>query len=57
MRSETAAPRIHIGTVEVRSSAPPPAPVQTPAAAHTAPRTDAAPISRAYAWRFGLVQG
>jgi hypothetical protein len=49
-----AAPRIHIGTVEVRSTAPAP----TPTPAHTAaPRSDAAPIARAYAWRFGLVQG
>jgi len=46
----SAAPRIHIGTVEVRSAAPP------PAAARPAPPA-AAPISRAYAWRFGLVQG
>ena len=48
------APRIHIGTVEVRSAAPP-APARP--AARVLPRTDAAPISRGYAWRFGLVQG
>jgi hypothetical protein len=54
---EAAAPRIHIGTVEVRSAAPPPTPVPPPAAAPAAPRADAGPIARAYAWRFGLVQG
>jgi hypothetical protein len=48
------APRIHIGTVEVRSAAPPPAPTPPTAAA---PRMDATPISRGYAWRFGLIQG
>jgi len=50
------APRVHIGTVEVRSAAPmlPPRATQRAAAA---PRTDAAPIARGYAWRFGLVQG
>jgi hypothetical protein len=53
----TTAPRIHIGTVEVRSAAPPSAPVPPPAAAPAAPRADAGPITRAYAWRFGLVQG
>ena len=54
----SAAPRIHIGTVEVRASAPAPAPA--PPAATTprgAPRGDATPISRGYAWRFGLIQG
>ena len=50
-------PRIHIGTVEVRA-APPPVPVPVPQAAPRAEsRPDAAPISRGYAWRFGLVQG
>lgn len=50
-------PRIHIGTVEVRA-APPPAPVPVPQSApRAASRPDAAPISRGYAWRFGLVQG
>jgi len=50
-------PRIHIGTVEVRA-APPPAPVPVPqAASRAASRSDVAPISRGYAWRFGLVQG
>jgi hypothetical protein len=48
-------PRIHIGTVEVRA-APPPVPVPQ-AAPRAAPRAEAAPISRGYAWRFGLVQG
>ena len=52
----SAAPRIHIGTVEVRSAAPPPAPVPPPTAARSTPPA-AAPISRGYAWRFGLVQG
>jgi len=42
-------PRIHIGTVEVRSAAP--------VLPHAAPGSAAAPISRGYAWRFGLVQG
>jgi len=57
--SKAAAPRIHIGTVEVRSAAPAPAPapVLPPTAAPAAPRADAGPIARAYAWRFGLVQG
>ena len=50
-------PRIHIGTVEVRA-APPAVPVPVPQAApRAASRPDAAPISRGYAWRFGLVQG
>jgi hypothetical protein len=57
LRADTASPRIHIGTVEVRSAAPPPTPAQASTAAHAASRTDATPISRAYAWRFGLVQG
>jgi hypothetical protein len=48
-------PRIHIGTVEVRA-APPPVPVPQ-AAPRAASRPEAAPISRGYAWRFGLVQG
>jgi hypothetical protein len=51
-----AAPRIHIGTVEVRSTAPPPMRAPQPAAG-TAARPEAAPIARGYAWRFGLVQG
>jgi hypothetical protein len=50
------APRIHIGTVEVRSTAPPPMRAPQPASG-AAPRPDAAPIARGYAWRFGLVQG
>lgn len=51
--SSIAAPRIHIGTVEVRSHTP------TPAARAVTPgarRADAAPISRGYAWHFGLIQ-
>jgi hypothetical protein len=56
-----APPRIYIGTVEVRSAAPPPAPVPQQAAPRAAPRGLAAaegtPLARAYAWRFGLVQG
>jgi hypothetical protein len=51
--SSAASPRIHIGAVEVRSAAPAPA----PPAVRTARRADAMPISRGYAWRFGLVQG
>jgi hypothetical protein len=55
-----ATPRIHIGTVEVRSATPalpqaPPPPA--PRAAPASPRGDTASISRGYAWRFGLVQG
>jgi hypothetical protein len=46
--------RIHIGTVEVRSHTP--APVAR-AAAPAPRRSDAAPISRGYAWHFGLTQG
>jgi hypothetical protein len=49
------APRIHIGTVEVRSHTPP-APVARPAAP-AARRADTPPISRGYAWHFGLIQG
>jgi ribonuclease E len=54
-QSDPPPPRIHIGIVEVRSAAPPPARAPQPAAA--APRADAAPIARGYAWRFGLLQG
>ncbi len=54
-------PRIYIGTVEVRSAAPPPAPVSQQAAPLAAPRgpagAEGTPLARAYAWRFGLVQG
>ena len=50
-------PRIHIGTVEVRA-APPPVPVPVPQATpRAASRPEAVPMSRGYAWRFGLVQG
>jgi hypothetical protein len=51
------APRVHIGTVEVRSSAPTPAPAPAPPAAPAAPHRAATPIARGYAWRFGLIQG
>jgi hypothetical protein len=51
-----AAPRIHIGTVEVRSHTQPPAPVARPPAP-AARRADTPPISRGYAWHFGLIQG
>jgi hypothetical protein len=50
------APRIHIGTVEVRTTTPPAAP-PAPRAAPEAPQRDTAPIARGYAWRFGLLQG
>jgi hypothetical protein len=53
------APRIHIGTVEVRTAPSPAAPVAASPArgAAAAPRGGTAPIARGYAWRFGLVQG
>jgi hypothetical protein len=54
--STVAAPRIHIGTVEVRSHTPPPPPVARPPVA-AARRADTPPISRGYAWHFGLIQG
>jgi hypothetical protein len=52
-------PRLHIGAIEVRASAPP-APItqpQGPPARAAAPAAASARIGRAYAWRFGLVQG
>jgi len=52
-------PRIHIGTVEVRTvsapapqPAPPPAPRSAPAAANGAAR-----LASGYGWHFGLFQG
>ena len=53
------APRLHIGTIEVRSStlAPVAPPLPAPAQAAPSARSAASPIGRAYAWRFGLVQG
>jgi len=60
--SGAAPPRIHIGTIEVRTS-PPPAPVPPPSptplqpASHAPPGGAAAQFSRAYSWRFGLIQG
>jgi hypothetical protein len=53
-----AAPRLHIGAIEIRASAPPPvaAPAPAPIMA-AAPSPAAGRIGRAYAWRFGLVQG
>jgi len=56
-----APPRVHIGTIEVRTS-PPPAPVPAPppspqqqTAVHSPPGPAVA-HSRAYGWRFGLSQ-
>jgi hypothetical protein len=51
------APRLHIGTIEVRAAAPPPSPMPQQATRGAPPRHDSVPLSRAYAWRFGLVQG
>ncbi len=53
-------PRIHIGTIEIRTTtppapaAPPPTQVAPPPAA---PRATTASPPRGYAWRFGLIQG
>jgi hypothetical protein len=62
-RLEPASPRIHIGTVEVRTTPQPlpPTVVQppSPAVPHTPSPTSgnaAAPLARAYGWRFGLIQ-
>jgi hypothetical protein len=41
--------------VEVHATAPPAR--VPPAATRAAPRAEAAPISRGYAWRYGLIQG
>lgn len=60
-RSSAAAPgpRVHIGTIEVRSSrpAPPivPAPRPVPVTAPSPPAR-AAPLARGLSWRYGLVQ-
>jgi hypothetical protein len=60
---EPTSPRIHIGTVEVRTTPQPlpPTPVQPPSpavppAASPASGNAAAPLSRAYGWRYGLIQ-
>jgi hypothetical protein len=55
----TALSRIHIGTIEVRTTPPPPpAAPPVPAPAASAPRAaTAGRIGQAYAWRFGLAQG
>jgi hypothetical protein len=50
-------PRIHIGTVEVRSAAVPPPPLPSSIAAPPASPANTMAIPRAYTWRFGLVQG
>jgi len=54
----TEPPRIHIGTIEIRTTTPP-APAAPPpgAAPAAAPRATAPSPPRGYAWRFGLVQG
>jgi translation initiation factor IF-2 len=56
---KTDAPRLHIGTIEVRTSAPAPiaAPMTAVAPAAPSARPASAPIGRGYASRFGLVQG
>lgn len=56
-REDGAAPRLHIGTIEIRAPepAPPPEPVVRSAANRPAPSP--ATIGRAYPWRYGLVQG
>jgi len=58
--SDPASLRIHIGTIEVRTT-PPPAPQPSPPAAPvpTGASRDSAsvPVSRGYGWRFGLSQG
>ena len=57
-----APPRVHIGTIEVRTSQPPapaPPPPSGPArqpASTASPAFGATPYSRAYGWRFGLSQ-
>lgn len=56
-----APPRIHIGTIEVRTSPPPaPVPAGPPSpqqqSASTSPSGDTVAYSRAYGWRFGLSQ-
>jgi hypothetical protein len=54
-------PRIHIGTIEIRTTTPPPAPAAPPPAPTAAPaaaaRAPSASPPRGYAWRFGLIQG
>jgi hypothetical protein len=60
---EQASPRIHIGTVEVRTTPqpPPPAAVEPPSpalppAASPTSGNATAQLSRAYGWRYGLIQ-
>jgi hypothetical protein len=59
--THAAPPRIHIGTIEIRTTTPPPAAVPPPPAPTvppaTAPRAAAPSPQRGYAWRFGLIQG
>lgn len=52
-------PRLHIGTIEVRSTAPQPQPpVPVPEAPPVAPpSTVRTPLARGYGWPFGLAQG
>jgi hypothetical protein len=51
------APRLYIGTIEVRATAPAPVVATQPAVHVAPPRTDGGPLSRGYVWRFGLAQG
>jgi hypothetical protein len=51
------ASRLHIGSIEIRVSHPPPAPAPTIAVAAPVAPVAVTPISRAYASRFGLAQG
>ena len=58
----TTPPRIHIGTIEVRTSpsavpAPPPLPAPSQQPPSHALSGDAGHYLRAYGWRFGLIQG
>ena len=53
------APRLHIGTIEIRTSQPPVTPPSSPPVVIAAPAAPAAAtsIARGYASRFGLAQG
>ena len=57
--ARTPEPRLHIGAIEIRASAPAPvpAPASAPMMMAAAPSPAPGRIGRAYAWRFGLVQG